>query len=222
MSEFPFAESVESEDSTGDKKKVLLVGGLAAAVLVGAGGFFLLSGGDAEDDTFVLPKRPAKVAAAAGGKAAAKPVAKVPVTYAAPVGRDPFRALYTVPVAAPAAGPGTTPVTTTPTQAPTSGGTVVITPTKAPASSGGTTTGTTTQKSQSTIRFKAYDTFTKTGTFVLDGKTTETGKVGSTIAKKVLVIAIRPDREPGTFFATLKVGDGSNFDAHFGQTVVIP
>jgi hypothetical protein len=220
MSEFPFAESVESEDSTGDKKKVLLVGGLAAAVLVGAGGFFLLSGGDAEEDTFVLPKRPAQVAPAAA-KPAAKAVAKVPVTYAAPVGRDPFRALYTVPAAA--AGGGTTtggtttPVTTTPTQAPTSGGTVVITPTKAPTSSGSTTS-----TSQSTIRFKAYDTFTKTGTFVLDGKTTETGKVGSTIAKKVLVIAIRPDREPGAFFATLKVGDGSNFDAHFGQTVVIP
>jgi hypothetical protein len=218
MSEFPFAESVESDDATGDKKKLLLVGGLAAALVVGAGGFFLLSGGDAEEDAFVLPKRPAKVAPQKA--APAKAVAKIPVTYAAPVGRDPFRALYTVPVAAPAApGGGTTPVTTTPTQAPTTGGgSVVITPTSKPTTGGSTTAPT----SQSTIRFKAYDVSTKTGTFVLDGKTTVTGQVSDVLAKKVLVVAIRPDREPGTFFATLKVGDGSNFDAHFGQTVVIP
>ncbi|MDP3711842.1 MAG: hypothetical protein Q8R60_05080 [Mycobacteriales bacterium] len=219
MSEFPFADQADSvEESGDDKKKLLLVGGVAAAVLLGGGAFFLTSGGDAEEEAFFVPKRPAKVAPAA----APKTPAKLPVVFAAPVGRDPFRALYTAPTgggaAAPAGGTTTTPVTTTPTTAPTTGGsTVVITPTTQPTSSTPTQTA-----SQSTIRLKAYDINTKVGTFVLDGKTTVTGKVNDVLAKKVLIIAIRPDREPGTFFATLKVGDGANFDAHFGQTVVIP
>lgn len=221
MSEFPFADQADSvEESTGDKKKLLLVGGVAAAVLLGGGAFFLTSGGDAEDEAFVIPKRPAKVAPAA---AAPKTPAKLPVVFAAPVGRDPFRALYTAPVAGGGAAAPVAPTVTTPTTAPvapvTGGSTVVITPTKAPTS-GGTTAPQ--QQSQSTIRLKAYDINTKVGTFVLDGKTTVTGKVNDVLNKKVLIIAIRPDREPGTFFATLKVGDGANFDAHFGQTVVIP
>lgn len=222
MSEFPFANQADSfEESSGDSKKLLLVGGVAAAVLLGGGAFFLTSGGDAEEEAFSIPKRPAKVAPAA---AAPKTKAKLPVVFAAPVGRDPFRALYTAPTTSVGGGGGAptapvAPAPVTPTQAPVTGGNpVVITPTKAPTSNGGTTT----PKSQSTIRLKAYDVHSKVGTFVLDGKKTVTGKVNDVLAKKVLIIAIRPDREPGTFFATLKVGDGSNFDAHFGQTVVIP
>lgn len=220
MSEFPFADQSDSvEEPSGDNKKLLLVGGVAAAVLLGGGAFFLTSGGDAEEEAFFVPKRPAKVAPAA---VAPKTPAKLPVVFAAPVGRDPFRALYTAPAAGGAAAPAApaAPTVVTPTQAPTTGGTtVVITPSKAPTS-GGTTAPQ--QQSQSTIRLKAYDVNTKVGTFVLDGKTTVTGKVNDVLNKKVLIIAIRPDREPGTFFATLKVGDGANFDAHFGQTVVIP
>jgi hypothetical protein len=216
MSEFPFAEQPDSveDDAAGNNKRLLVAGGLAALLVAGAGGYFLTSGGGEEETAPLVRKRP-KVAAAAAP--AAKPPATVPAVFAAPIGRDPFRALYLPPAAGPAAPAA--PTTVTPTTAPVPGGgtPVVITPTSKP------TTGTTTAPvTQSTIRLKAYDINTKVGTFILDGKTTLTAKVGDVLVKKVLIVAIRPDREPGTFFATLKVGDGAQFDAHFGQTVVIP
>lgn len=100
----------DSTDEVGtDKKRLIIAGGLAAALVLGAGGFLLLSGGGEEETGLVVPaaKRPAVVKPATK---VVKPATKVPVISAAKLGRDPFIARYTVPVAPPAA-----PVTTTPT-----------------------------------------------------------------------------------------------------------
>jgi hypothetical protein len=106
--------SVDGESSS---KRVLVAGAVAAVVALGAGGYFLL-GSSSEDDVATGPvvthqvKRTVKPATAVT-KAVTKP-AMVPATSTAHLGRDPFRALYVVPVtpAAGAAAPATTTTTT--------------------------------------------------------------------------------------------------------------
>src|SRR4051812_49754997 len=95
-----------------NKRALLVVGGVVGALVVAAGGFLLLGGGgESNDSAFVLPHSAHQVAAPVkpAGKAVAK---KLPATYHEQIGRDPFKALYVVPVAPPAgAAPAAPPAT---------------------------------------------------------------------------------------------------------------
>src|SRR4051794_11340197 len=98
------AEVSPFDDAEGSRNKraLLVVGGVVGALVVAAGGFLLLGGGgESSDSALVVPhtthQAPAPV------KPAKKAVAKkLPATYHEQIGRDPFKALYVVPVAAPA------------------------------------------------------------------------------------------------------------------------
>lgn len=230
----PFA--VDDERTGPDRR--LVFGGLGAVVLA-AGAFFFLTGGD--DEAFAPIARAPRPAAPAA--AAPAPQVKVPVKYAEQLGRDPFKALYVQTVAQ---APPTVDLTTGGAGAPA----VPAPPVTGTQPGAGAQPGTGTQPgtggqpgtgaqptapkpaesakpapaSQQTLRLLSVDYVDgkKVATFLIDGKSRITATQGSTILEKVQVVLLRPDREPGTWFATLKVGDGSQFDAHYGQTVVIP
>jgi hypothetical protein len=125
-------DAEESGDAA-SRKKLLVVAAALAVLVVAVAGYFLTKGGSASNDSFTPPKHgvPAAPAAAHHHANAAKPL-KLPKAYKGHVGRDPFKPLYTAPVAAPSKAPTTG--TTTGTSTGTSTGTGNPT---------GTTTGTT-------------------------------------------------------------------------------
>lgn len=124
----PEGDSVPSGDD--NRRKLMVVGAAVGVLVLAIVAFFLLKGGgsSSSDNGFVVPHHVPKAAAAA----AQPPVVKLPRHVTAPVGRDPFKALYVAPVAA---APGST--TTGGTTSTTTGGTTTTT-------TGGSTTPTTT------------------------------------------------------------------------------
>ncbi|MCW2616099.1 MAG: hypothetical protein JWN08_3093 [Frankiales bacterium] len=231
--EEPAAFEVVDEPAADSRRNLIALGGLAAVVLLG-GAYFLL-GGDDElvDDVAFTPRARPAVAPSASPQAV-----KVPVATKIDVGRNPFKALYVQPAAAAAAPTTVTPVTTTPvTTTPvttTPVGTtpiVIVTPTEgsttAPApqpTSGGTTAPappSTPTRTQSTLSLEGVTTKSGTtvGTFVYDGKTV-TGSAGDVMDGKLQLISLQQDAT-GSWFANLKLGDGSPFEIHENQTVVV-
>ena len=110
----------------GNRRKLQIVGAAVGVLVLAIVGFFLLKGGGtpATDTATFVPHHSHKAAAPAQ-----PPVVKLPKHVAAPVGRDPFKALYTAPVAA-----------TTGTTTPATGGTTSTTTTPTTTTTGGTTT----------------------------------------------------------------------------------
>jgi hypothetical protein len=105
---------MDDEDGGDSRRKLLIVGAVLAVLVIGVVAFFLLKGGGSSassDSSFVVPHHKTVAPAAPGHQAAVK----LPKVVAAPAGRDPFKALYTAPVAAPSAPAkgGSTPTTTT-------------------------------------------------------------------------------------------------------------
>lgn len=124
---------MDDSGSAGDdnRRKLLIVGAVVGVVVLAIVAFFLLKGGGSagNDASSFTPPTHHRHAAA---PAAQPPVVKLPKHVAAPVGRDPFKALYVAPApaAATSTGTGTTSSTT-----PSTGGTTTTT-------GGGTSTST--------------------------------------------------------------------------------
>jgi hypothetical protein len=117
--------------SAGDnRRKLTIVGAVVGVLVLAIVAYFLMKGGSspASSNSSFVPAHHHPSAPAA----AQPPVVKLPKHVAAPVGRDPFKALYVAPADA---APGTTTGATQPTQS--AGGTTTTT-------SGGTTSTTTT------------------------------------------------------------------------------
>ncbi len=238
MSEFnPFSAAVEEapapvevaeDESTGSRKTVLMVGTLAA-VVVGAGAYLFLGGGGEEVEEYTPAARAPRAAAVAPASAA-----KLPVTTKVALGRNPFRALYVAPAAGAAASSttiGTAPTTTTtntapvvivdsgPAPAPVTRGGFAPAPAPAPAQQAPAPR----PAAQSTVALKSVaagkDGANPTATFVYDGKQV-TGAPGDVMAGKLLVISLQQDAT-GSWFANLQLGDGSPFEVHERQTVVV-
>src|SRR4051794_30699819 len=118
---------MDDAGSAGDdnRRKLLVVGAVLGVVVLAIVAFFLLKGGgSAGNDASSVPAPTHHRQAAA--PAAQPPVVKLPKHVAAPVGRDPFKALYVAPAAATTSpGTGTTSSTTPSTggTTPTTGGT---------------------------------------------------------------------------------------------------
>jgi hypothetical protein len=118
MSDNLMASSVDEE--RGSNKRVLFLAGGAAGVLaLGGGGFMLLHHGSSDNASLALPVVHHAKAAAPAAKAAVRKstvsVTKLPHASSVKIGRDPFSALYVVPVAAPATAPNTTSTSSTST-----------------------------------------------------------------------------------------------------------
>jgi hypothetical protein len=217
---FPFAEGDQhaslDEESSGNRKAVLVAGGVAAALVLGAGGWFFLGGSSSDsslNNSSFVPAKPGAVAAAPQ-KVAVKPAKKLPTAYKAQLGRDPFKALYVVPVAAPSAAPAAP-------AAPTTTGT---------GSTGSTTTppGTTTPTGTTRYTLKLVSISTpKPGevrffTWQVAGvkKTVipaqRFGKFG-----EIVVLATETDSAGKVVGAVIQVGDDSPIDVKVGESVSV-
>lgn len=236
----------ESEDSAGSRKNVLALGAVAAVAL-GAGAFlFLGGGGDEEFEEFVPNARAPRAAAPA---ASAAPAAALPVASKVTLGRNPFRALYVQPAAAAAEPAAPASTDTAPTTTTTATQPIVIVAQPAPAQPAPVQPAPAQPApaqpapaqpapaqpapaqpapakhapAQSTVSLSSVsagkDGANPTGTFVYDGKEV-TGAPGDVMAGKLLVISIQQD-SIGGWFANLQLGDGSPFEVHERQTVVV-
>jgi hypothetical protein len=118
----------DAADDTGsdNRRKLAVVGAAVGVVVLLVAAFFLLKGGD-ETVAPVAPQAGVPVAGQSDGgnsqAGADKPV-KLPKSYSEPVGRDPFKAQYTAPVAAKADSSDETTTDKVETPEPTDGVTV--------------------------------------------------------------------------------------------------
>ena len=206
-------EFMAPEDtSSADNKKKIIAAGVLGALVLGYGGYTLLSGGDSSSpQAFVPIKRApitkAKVVPAKAKKAPAK-TASVPAASTVKLGRDPFLALYRVPVAA---APGTSDSTTTPvtTTAGTSTGT-----------SGGSTTPTSSPYALKLTSIKGTDaklyTFSVAGTAKTVVAAQKFGKYG-----ELVVLAYIKDAKGNPIGALLQVGDDDPVGVKVGEKITV-
>lgn len=206
-----------------DQRLVAAAGGVA--LVIGVGAFFLLSGGssDSASNSPVIRTRSTTTNVVALKKTAPKPVAKAPAVVPAVatvnVGRNPFTALYVVPVVAPAAATApTTPLTGTPgAAAPTTGGTTYIPPgSTAPLP---TTPAVVLHKLALQTVSGGSGTSKTAGTFLIDKKkyVVPVGQVFGPTGELV-VVAYQQDAKGG-WTAVLRVGDSAPFDAAQGDNL---
>jgi hypothetical protein len=212
---FPFAEGGDqapfADEAAGNRKAIFVAGGVVAALVLGAGGWLLLGGGgDATADAALVPHHAGRVAAAA--PKAAKVTKKLPAPYTARLGRDPFKALYVVPVSAPVAGPATTtgiPAAPTTTSTGTTSGT------------GSTTTAGTTRYPLKLVSIQKVDAV-YVSTWLVDGKKTSVlpgqrfGKVG-----ELVVLAFGKNAKGVVDNVFMQVGDDSPINVNVGESVSV-
>jgi hypothetical protein len=227
-------QAPEGDEPARDKRTLLVAGGLAALVL-GAGAFFFLGGSDESlsDD--------GPVPVAASGIAATKPTstvrtapaaapAVVPAESTFEAGRNPFKALYVLPVAAKEGTSTSTGSTGTSTD--TTGGSTTVAPTSTTPTSP-VTPVTVTPVTPVTVKpttpavvlhelvlqtVSEGSTTAKTlGTFLIDKKKYVV-PVGQVFGPKseLVVVAYQQDAK-GVWTAVLRVGDSAPFDAVQGD-----
>ena len=106
----PFTEVPTPSEPSRDKRTLLVAGGLVLALTAAGGGFLLLRSGGAADVAAGVAAPVAGTRSAAPSAAPVAPSASASPTAPAPApGRNPFKALYVVPVVAAAPGPGAAP-----------------------------------------------------------------------------------------------------------------
>src|SRR3954453_18040941 len=96
-----------AETDNDNKRKLAVVGAIVGVVVLLIAAFFLLKGGGGANSAapvtpHVVPPAGSTTSHPAAAAHAKKAVA-LPKTYKAPIGRDPFKALYTPPAPKPAA-----------------------------------------------------------------------------------------------------------------------
>ena len=198
----PVLPSGDSDSGGDDNRRKLMIVGAAVGVLVlGIVAFFLMKGGSSSnsDQTFTITHHPRS----STPTAAQPPVVKLPKHVAAPVGRDPFKALYEAPAAAPA-GPSTTTAGSGSTQTSTGGSTT-------PTTSGTGTTPTTVTYRPVWVQMRALTSTAATfDVGYSNGKTLKAIRYSGikplhTFASRFELLSIRNG------VATVKYGDGTPF-----------
>ncbi len=236
--------STADEPETDRRRTVVALGALGAVVLA-AGAFLLLgTGGEESAELAFTPVKPA-----ARAEAPATPgeqAATLPAASDVKLGHNPFEVLYAEPAAAeaqesasapqaaalaPAAAP--VPVIVVASAAPV--GPVAVAPAPAPVrpapSAAAPAASAPTKPApapasvpvRSTVKLtsvSATEGSPPVGTFVLDGKE-QVGAKGAVFDGKLLVVDLLQNTD-GIWYAMLQVGDGSPFEVHKNQEVVVP
>lgn len=205
----------ETPAAGGSRRTALVAGGVVAALALGAGGYFLLSGGSSEPTASSAPVHhfgvPGKTAGKPPVKPATKPAAQVPPTTSAPIGRDPFHALYVAPAggdgAAVAPATGTTPTTTTTTTSSSSGSTTTAAQPTQPVA-------------PKTYKLVLTKVSADTATFTVGGRYMA-AKVGSVFGPTAELRLLGLTNTAKGWVATIQVGDADPVDAPIGQALYV-
>ena len=195
----PEGESVPSGDDS--RRKLMVVGAAVGVLVLAIVAFFLLKGGgsSSSDNGFVVPHHVPKAAPAAQA-----PVVKLPRHVSVPVGRNPFKVLYTPPTTGGPAGSTTTAGGTTST---TTSGTPTTTTT-----GGSTTPTTTTTPTYSPVWVQLKSVTASSATF-------DVGLSNGKTLKAVRYTGVKPMHSFRNFellsihngVVTVKYGDGTPF-----------
>lgn len=204
-------------DAPEGNRKRLLVAGAAGVAVLGAGGFFLLHhGSDASTESFspVVHHVSAGKAKATTSKSASRAPLKttLPAATTVKIGRDPFAALYVVPVAPP---PSSTTTATTGTGAPATSGTTA----------GGTTAGTSQPAVPTRYTLKLLSVTgtgkSQTAAFSVAGKT-QYARVGSVFGRtSELKLLSFQQIARGVWSVTVQVGDDNPADLAKGESISV-
>ena len=210
---------VAAEPEDGPNRKPLLMAGAAVgvAVLAGAGWFLLHGGSDSSStDAFVAPHHvvQAKGAPAAVAKSAKAPakVATLPAASSVKIGRDPFAALYMVPVAPAASG------------APATAGSTASTPTSAGTATG-TSTGASAPAAPTRYALKLLSVSgtgkAQTAAFSVAGKT-QYARVGAVFGRtsEIKLLSFQQVAR-GVWSVTIQVGDDDPKDIMRGESISV-
>lgn len=206
--------AADSEGEGSKKKLMLIAGGTAAALVLGGAGYLLLSGGGGDDASYSLPVRKTKPVTSTATKTLKS---NVPTTTTLPaastvrLGRDPFAALYLVPVAAPPAATTPTTPTGTTTTGTSTGTTTPVAPAKAPVA--------TTYPLKLT---KVYGSGSElTAVFSVNGKT-QLAKVGSVFGRtsELKMLSLQQGAK-GVWIAVVQVGDADPVDLNMGASILV-
>ena len=217
-SAFPF-EPVEqapafTDEPEGRSRSTLVGLGALGVVLLTAGAVFFLGGGDgAQDAAFTPVQRAPQVQVPA---AALEQATTLPTASNVTLGRNPFLALYVEPVAAPVEASPTPVASPAPTAAP------IIVINNPPAATTSPAPAAEPVPVRSTVKLTSVDATDPgrpVGSFVLDGKEYQ-GAKDAVLAGKLLVLDLQQEAD-GDWFAILQVGDGSPFEVHKNQEVVV-
>jgi hypothetical protein len=191
----PMDESGSGDDN---RRKLMIVGAAAGVAVLAIVAFFLMKGGSSTPIDSGPPPLPHHHAAAPA--AVQPPVVKLPKHVKAPVGRDPFKALYTAPVAAAAPAAGSTATTTT--------------------SGSGTTPTTTTGTTPTTTTATYHPVWVQLKSLTATAATFDVGYSNGKTLKALRFTGIKPLHTFGRSFellsirngvVTVKFGDGTPF-----------
>lgn len=247
MTEPPFTfDSAEQPDAlTADepeknnRRTVVALGALGAVVLAAGAFLFLGSGGEESAELALTPVKPSpRVEEPA---TADEQAATLPAASDVKLGHNPFEVLYAEPAAAaeetapapqaaalvPASAP--VPVIVVANAAPVAPAPAAVSPVR-PAPTAPAATPATTKPApapapvpvRSTVKLTNVSTAEGSppvGTFVLDGKEQQ-GAKGAVFDGKLIVVDLLQNTD-GAWYAILQVGDGSPFEVHKNQEVVV-
>ena len=218
MTENSFTEAAEEQGS--NRKPLLIAGGAVGLAVLAGGGWMLLHGGSSssDDTAFVVHKSTKapvtkQVVTKSTTSKATTHVTKLPPVSTVRIGRDPFAALYVVPVAPNPALAGSTP--TTPT-------TTTTTPTGTTSGSGTSAPTSTAPKPYALKLTRVYGSGSdRTAVFTVAGKT-QLAKVGSVFGRtsELKLLSMQQDAK-GAWSVTVQVGDADPVDVATGQSVFV-
>lgn len=200
-------------EGPGSNRKRLVAGGAAAVVVLGAAGFLLLHpGGSSSNEAFTPVVHHAAVTksrTSAAGKAAVRQ-STLPAASTVKIGRDPFAALYMVPVA-PAANSTASTATTTSTTTTSATG----------AGAGGSTSPAVPTRYTLTLLSVTGTGKTQTAAFSVAGKT-QYARVGSVFGRtsEVKLLSFQQIAR-GVWSVTVQVGDDNPADLAKGESISV-
>jgi hypothetical protein len=205
--------AVAANEESGGKRKLIVGAGAAGLLVLGAAGYLLLSGGGSSNDaSFALPVHHVKALNSSTTlKSNVPAVGSLPAASQVRIGRDPFSALYVVPVAP----PSTTGTPSTSTGTSTTPGTTPGTGTTSPTIPAVPTT-------YRLALLKVTGTGTsRTAAFSVAGKT-QYARVGSVFGRtsEVKLLSFQQSAK-GVWSVTIQVGDDAPKDMNLNEVISV-
>lgn len=231
-------DALTADEPDKDRKRNVVALGALGAMVLAAGAFLLLgSGGEESTELAFAPVEPAPHTE--GPVTPGEQATTLPAASDVKLGHNPFEVLYAEPAAAaegtasapkaaaPAPAPTPIPVIVVANAAPVEPAPAAVSPVRPAPSAPAPATAKPAPApapvpARSTVKLtsvSAAEGSPPVGTFVLDGKEQQ-GAKGAVFDGKLLVVDLLQNTD-GDWYANLQLGDGSPFEVHKNQEVVV-